>query len=253
LPFIIKLLFYSSLKPTAMQKNMTLMNFVRGYDVTGHENFIKDELNWALSKVNTKLTHALFIPYAYDGTDYDTYFHEISLIFNDIRMKLVDIRDGDSAELLKEAHMIIVCGGDIMLLKKSLDQIMVDGVDAYSFIRKIVENGVPYMGWNEGSEISSKVYFKPPADAQPFGFGLSPYQIICNFVESPSSSTAIANFLQSQSDIRRVIYQVARPKTRSTIRLEEAGSAMLDSISGDPSLVKCYELVDGQVVETFIE
>jgi hypothetical protein len=233
-----------------MKKYLSLMNFIDSYKVADNEPFVLSELKWIINKLGKTPSNALLISYAYAGQDFRKFFVEISEILSKAGINtLTDIASGDPEELITKAEMIIVCGGDINQLISKLDQIKTPSFDPYDSIRKFVESGIPYVAWNEGCELSSAFSFKPGPHPRKIGFKVSPYPLICGFISGTGIKKEIENLLLNNPEVCRVICQAKPPSgNSSTVRLEDVGSGLIDSIS-DPATVKTMIIVNGKLCE----
>jgi hypothetical protein len=233
-----------------MKKHLTLMNFFDPYDVANNQPLILRELKWIINKLGETPSNALLISYAYAGIDFKKFFNEISAILAQAGINtLTDIASDDPEKLMSKAEMIIVCGGDINQLVNKLEQIKTPSFDPYDSVRKLVESGIPYVAWNEGCDLSSAFSFKPGPHPSKIGFKVSPYPLICGFISGTGSKKEIENFLLNNPDVCRVICQAKPPSgDSSTVRLEDVGSGLIDSIM-DPSIVKTMVILNGKLCE----
>jgi hypothetical protein len=233
-----------------MKKNLTLMNFIDAYKVVDNETFFLSELKWIINNYGKTPSNALLVSYAYAGKDFKSFFNEISSILSKAGISnLIDIASGDPQKLISKAEMIIVCGGNITQLIEKLKDIAIQPFDPYESIKKVVDNGIPYVAWNEGCELSSAFSFKPGPHPRKIGFKVSPYPIICDFTGDPGSKKEVESFLLTHPEVCRVICQAKPPSgSSSTVRLEDVGSGLIDSIS-DPATVKTMIIVNGTLLE----
>jgi hypothetical protein len=233
-------------------KFLALMNFKDDYDLTSNEQLFQSELKWLSDKTGKPLTDALFISYAYDGPDHDAYVDRVKSLFAKSGIKLIDITSGDPATLISAAQLIVVGGGDINKMVNTMNGMRASGFDPYLAIRKRIEAGIPYLGWNEGSSIVSARFFSPPSIIIQEGIGGTMLvQMITKFQNTnPLCRPAIENYLKNNPLIKLVIAETdtLNPDGKST-RLEESGTAILDTVSPPYPAVIRFELKDGKLSE----
>lgn len=225
------------------------MNFPDSYKVAAMERLIYTELDWVFLKSGARPPDALFVSYAYKGSDYPAYFREVYNVFDKAGINLIDLAAShDPAALIASAKAIVVGGGDITTFINKMSSL---NFDAYLAIKNRIESGIPYIGWNEGSGIISPKYFSPPLNAIPAGINASPFQIVCHYLNSALNRKSIFDFLIANPVIKQAICQVDRPDPDgSSIRLEEAGSGMIDSATAPFPTVIRYKIVNGQLQES---
>jgi hypothetical protein len=238
-----------------MQKNskaLSLMNFIDSYQFSGVEPLFLNELGWLSQKTGYLAGDALFIPYAYAGPDYAAYYRQASALFAKAGIALTDINSGDPAALIANAKLIVVGGGDIQRFINKMNGLVTSTFNPYQAIRKKIENGTGYLGWNEGSAVVAPKYFAPPSSLLQVGIGGSPFGIISNFkTTDPLSRPAILKFLKDNTSIVKVIAQVdSQLKDGTSIRLEESGAGMIDSGTAPfPAIIR-FELKNGSLSES---
>jgi peptidase E len=233
-----------------MTKFISLTNFRNGYDVSVRKDFILAELDWLFSKVSNP-GEALFIPYAYKGTSYSAFFNDLQIIFDLRHLKLVDINDknaGTPQDLIIKAKMYVFCGGDLAALLGGLNALKTAAFDPYKAIRTNVENGVPYLGWNEGSVIVSPLEYTFPNNTLLAALKVSDYQIIRNYSNSADvTNNPIKEFLSKNRGIRLAFAMVDTLKEdKTSVRLEESGAGMIYGIVGP--VIKYYLNSSGQLI-----
>jgi hypothetical protein len=231
-------------------KAMTLMNFEDSYDVSLRNQLFQDELDWVFFKSGFRPSEALFISYAYKGGDYPAYFNEVSTVFAQAEIMLTDITSGNPAVQIANAKTIVFGGGDYTVLINKMNSLITPTFNPYLAIKNRLETGIPYIGWNEGSSIISPTYFTPPASAIQNSINGCPFQIICNYLDSPQNRASIFDFLVDRPAIKKVITQEidqARPDG-SSVRLEESGAGMIDSATAPFPTVIRFKIVNGILV-----
>lgn len=232
-------------------KFLALMDFKDSYDLTSNETLFQRELKWLSDKTGKPPADALFISYAFNGPDYDAYFNKAKSIFAKSGIKLIDITSGDPAAMISAAQLIVVGGGDIMKFINIMNGLRNSGFDPYLAIRKRIEAGIPYLGWNEGSSIVSVRFFSPPSVIIQEGIGGTLVQMITKFQNTNAlCRPAIENYLKNNPLIKLVIAETdtLNPDGKST-RLEESGTAILDTVSPlYPGVIR-FELKDGKLTE----
>ncbi len=232
-------------------KLMSLMNFQEGYDVSARAQLFQKELAWVFLKLGKKPEDALFVSYAYKGNDYPAYFNEISDIFSKEGIKLIDIASGDPASLIATANMIVIGGGDISAFFNKMNSLITPVFNPYTAIKNRIVSGIPYMGWNEGSNIISPKYFAPPASSLAYGINGSPFQIVCNYLNNSQNKKSIFDFLKSNPAIKQLIAQTDQLKPDGTsVRLEETGAGMIDTPSDPKPIIIKFKIVGGVLTES---
>jgi len=232
-------------------KILSLMRFQDSYLISPRGMLFENELKWVFQKTGSKPEEALFISYAYLGNDYPAYFSQVSDIFKKQGVKLTDITSGNPEELIANARFIVIGGGDIGTFYKKMDSLITPAFNPYLAILDSVQHGVPYMGWNEGSGVISPKYFMPPANALLAGINGSPFEIICNYPDSPQSDAAILNFLLTNTTIPEVAGQ---PQTsgsgnEGSVRLEETGGGIILTPTVPFPFVIRYKVVNGVLIK----
>ena len=234
----------------ANTKALTLMNFADSYAVSARGQLFQNEINWVFLKSGFKPSSALFISYAYKGANYQAYFKEVSDIFAKEGIQLTDIISGDPAGLIATAKAFVVGGGDILTFINKMNSLITPSFNPYLAIRNMVTAGIPYIGWNEGSNIISPKYFTPPELPIPNGINFSPYQIVCNYRDSELNRSSIFNYLNNNTSVNLLIGQQtdqAAPDG-TAVRLEESGSGLLSSGTAPfPAIIR-FKIVNGVLV-----
>lgn len=226
------------------------MSFQDSYNVSAKDPLFQSELNWIFLKTGVKPTDALFISYAYKGTNYPAYFKQVSDIFKKTGITLTDITSGDPSGLIASAKLIVVGGGDIATFLSRMDSLITPVFNPYIAIKTRIDSGIPYIGWNEGSAVVSPKYFVPPASALNQGINGSPFEILCNYTNSAQKKVAIFNFLNANPAVIKVIAEVDQLKPDGTsVRLEETGSGMIDSGNAPFPIIIRFKIVNGVLVE----
>lgn len=232
---------------TAITKALTLMNFPDSYAVSARGQLFHNEINWVFLKSGSKPADALFISYAYKGTNYPLYFKDVSDIFAKEGIKLTDITSGDPANLISTAKAIVVGGGDILTFINKMNSLITPSFNPYQAIKNMVTAGIPYIGWNEGSNIISPKYFTPPAQPIPNGINFSTYQIVCNYFDSAQNRTSIFNYLNNNTSVNILIGQQNGEfaPDGTAVRLEESGSGLLSAGTAPFPVIIRFRIVNG--------
>lgn len=232
-----------------MTKALSIMNFQDSSDISYRSQLFTDEINWLTSKTGN-VNEALLIPYAYTGSLYSAYVKQIKDIFTPLNINLVDINSGVASSLILNAKMIVIGGGDINALVTKLNVLKTPTFDPYAALKNCINNGIPFLGWNEGAVISSPKYFNPASTTTYPGIGASVFQMVCNYTNSLSNKNVIKNYLLNNPAVKKVICQVAQLKDdKSSVRLEESGGGMIDSQTEPYPIVIHFEIVNGNLVE----
>lgn len=103
-----------------------------------------------LEKHFESINSLLFIPYAKPGgISYDSYTHLVAVALKDFSFSVKGIHEfNDPREAIKEADAIFVGGGNTFVLLDELYQ-----KKLLEPLKKVVENGTPYLGTSAGSNI----------------------------------------------------------------------------------------------------
>ncbi len=147
------------------------------------EGFIKDFLDGAGAK------EVLFVPYAL--ADMDGYESVARKAFESLGFSLRSVhRTGNPSESVRKAEAIFVGGGNTFRLLKALyDNGMVEAIR-----RRVMEEGVPYIGSSAGTNVATKsicttndmpIVYPPSFDA----LGLVPFNINPHYIETDPGST----------------------------------------------------------------
>jgi hypothetical protein len=232
---------------TTVKKNLTLMNFADSYAVSVRGQLFKKEIDWVFLKNGSKPGEALFISYAYKGGAYTTYFSEVAAIFAKSGIKLIDILSGDPAGLIASAKAIVFGGGDYTALKTKMNSLITPAFNPYEAIKNRIEAGIPFIGWNEGSNIISPKYFSSSLTEISTGINAAPVQIVCNYRDSASNRAIISEFLKNNATIKLLIGQQVDflVPDGTSVRLEESGGGMLDSATAPMPTVIRFKIVNG--------
>jgi len=223
---------------------LSLMDFFDGYSVTAKKDFILAELDWLFTKTSNP-QEALLVSYAFKGSDFTSFFSDLEMIFNAKGIHLTDINDthaGTAKELINNAKMFVFCGGDLASLISGLNALKASGFDPYPVIKNKIENGIPYLGWNEGSVIASGLEYDFPNNPIQSALKCVPFQFIRNYTNNDNTSAnPIKQFLSKNLGIRMAFAMVDRVKEdKSSVRLEESGGGLLYSIIGKPLVTKYF-------------
>ena len=113
--------------------------------------------NYIKQFLNDKLKRVLFIPYAgvaisNDGPEasWDIYEQKVSAVYQELGYELYSIHhEADPKKAVLEAEAIAVGGGNTFYLVHQLHQ-----TGIMDTLKKVVENGTPYMGWSAGSNVA---------------------------------------------------------------------------------------------------
>jgi hypothetical protein len=233
----------------AIKIALSLMNFPDSYTVKTRALIFQNELNWIASKTGKMPSSALFISYAYKGSNYNGFFLDTAAIFAKAGVKLVDITSGDPAALIMSAEAIVTCGGDITALMSKLNSLVTPAFNPFLAIRDRILGGTPYIGWNEGSALISPKYFMPPSTIIPQGINAFPIQIITNYKDPVQNRLNIKNYLITNPFISKAIAMTDVADGSST-RLEESGSGIIDSSTLPFPQVIRYKIVNGNLEES---
>jgi hypothetical protein len=231
------------------KKAMSLMNFADSYLVKTRALLFQNEINWISAKTGSKPSKALFIPYAYKGSNYPGFLYDVSNICAKAGVNLTDITTGDPASLIASAEAFVVCGGDITALINKLTSLITTDFNPFNALKERVNCGVPYIGWNEGSAIISPKFFGPPSTIISPGINTCPFQIITNYKDPAQNRIHIKNYLLANPFISKAI-SLTDVNDGSTVRLEESGSGILDSSPSPYPLVIRYKIVNGNLEES---
>lgn len=225
------------------------MNFADSYTVKTRAPLFQNELNWISAKTGRTPSQALFIPYAYKGGNYPGFFREVADIFFQAGVKLKDIASGGPAALIAEAEALVVCGGDITALISKLNSLVTPEFNPYNAVKDRINNGIPYIGWNEGSAVISPKYFSPPSNILSPGIDACPFQIITNYKDPAQNRNHVKNYLMANPFISKAIAHTD-VHDGGSIRLEESGAGIIDGATVSYPLVIRYKIVNGNLEES---
>jgi peptidase E len=228
------------------------MDFFDGYQVSTRKDFILDELDWLFTKTSNP-QEALLVSYAYKGADFTSFLSDLQMIFDAKGIHLTDIKDthaGTPKELINNAGMFVFCGGDLASLISGLNALKVAGFDPYPVIKNKIENGIPYLGWNEGSVIASALEYNFPNNTILSALKCVPYEFFRNYTNNDNTSAnPIKQFLTQNTGIKMAFAMVDRLKEdKSSVRLEESGGGLLYSIIGKPLVTRYYLDTSGNLI-----
>ena len=100
--------------------------------------------------LGTKPVKALFIPYAAVTFTYLAYEEKVNERFREIGHEVISIHHfADPVGAVKEAHAIVVGGGNTWKLLKTIRE-----NNLIDIVREKVLSGIPYVGWSAGSNLA---------------------------------------------------------------------------------------------------
>lgn len=176
---------------------LSLTNLNTAIDFVSFQKFLRGEAKHRFA--NAGIDRVLFIPYAYDGNDYNGYITKVKDIFSPLYIDVTLITEGDPAQLIDSAQGIVIGGND-------LGRLLIGMTPLYSIMRKKLKLGIPYMSWNAGSVFVSPTYIQQPAiPINTDCLSVVENQHICNYVDSLSNQLVIKAFLNSHQNIPRVV------------------------------------------------
>jgi peptidase E len=231
---------------------LSLMDFFDGYNVSLKKDFILAELDWLFTKTANP-QKALLVSYAYKGADFTSFFTDLKVIFDAKGIQLTDINDkiaGTPKDLVNNAKMFVFCGGELASLISGLNALKASGFDPYPVIKNKIETGVPYLGWNEGSVITSALEYAFPNNPIQSALKCVPYELIRNYTNNDNTSAnPIKQFLTQNTGIKMAFAMVDRVKEdKSSVRLEESGGGLLYSIINKPLVTRYFLDKSGNLI-----
>lgn len=156
---------------------------VHGY---GYLELMSSNITELLKK--NKVSTVVFIPYAL--FDYDEYTAKVAAEFTKWGFKVEGIHKlGNAAKALEKAEAIFIGGGNTFkLLKTMYDEKIMDVIR-----KRVLEQGIPYIGSSAGSNVATKgihttndmpIVFPPSFDA----LGLVPFNINPHYIDADPES-----------------------------------------------------------------
>ncbi len=114
------------------------------------EQYLEYCQNNIKSFLGTKPVKALFIPYAAVTFSFDVYEKKVNEKFHEIGHEVISIhRFTDPVAAVNDASAIVIGGGNSWKLLK-----MIRENNLIDIVRKKVLNGMPYIGWSAGSNVT---------------------------------------------------------------------------------------------------
>lgn len=114
------------------------------------ENYLNYTLPYIKSFLPASLKHGVFIPFAGISVGFDKYFTLVNSKFEKLNLKLLSLHNiKEKITLINEADYIVVGGGNTFCLLKELQNL-----NLLDSIRERVKNGIPYIGWSAGSNLT---------------------------------------------------------------------------------------------------
>lgn len=189
-----------------------------------------------LAASSQKIDTVLFVPYAAVTFSYDEYQAKVAARFAEFGVKVDSVHHYDNpAEAVHKAQAIVVGGGNTFHLAKTMQD---QGL--YEPIREaVLKNGVPYIGWSAGSNMSCPTICttNDMPIVEPLSFkalGLIPFQINPHYLDAHPDGHA------GETREMRIQEYLAANKGMNVVGLREGcmllveGSAM--SLIGQRSL-----------------
>lgn len=146
-------------------------------------------LGWPKSHIKdflgTTVKNVLFIPYAGVTISYDDYSTSVANQFNSLEYQVDSIHKIDTKnEFIQDYDAIVIGGGNTFQLTSLLQNNNLMGP-----IKQAVENGIPFIGWSAGSNITCPTIMTtndmPIIEPQSFdALDLIPFQINPHYTEA---------------------------------------------------------------------
>ena len=171
-----------------MRNRMSLTNLDANYQLSVFSGFLQSETNWLFQYLKPPI-EVLFIPFAYNGTLYNSYIQEVKSMFLKWGITLKLITEGTPKTLIEEARGFVIGGGDL--------EHLLTGIYSYmSTLRAALASGKPCLAWNEGSVGVSPSYVTPPMiPVSSKCIAATKYQLYTHYIDNPSNRLEIKNFL----------------------------------------------------------
>ena len=161
------------------------------------------------SFLGNKPVNVLFIPYAAVTFSFDEYESKVKERFREIGHQVVSIHKFESSqEAIRWMEAIVVGGGNTFHLLKTLQQFQL-----LETIRRKVKEGIPYIGWSAGANVSCPTICTtndmPIVEPTGFkAFNLIPFQINPHYTDvvppghaGETRDQRIAEFLEANPEM----------------------------------------------------
>lgn len=244
-----------------MGKNLLLTNLADNYDFSASRQFMANQIKtlffYCASKTGSLPSEVLFIPYAYDGLGdfYNSYIENVKGLFFEVNFRVIT-EFSNPVEAIEGAHAICIGGGNLNLLKNSVSDNM------YDKLFDKIENGIPYIGWNEGAVFACPTHIED-YEADETLINVVPFQIFSHFRDTFLNLTKIKTFLTNNAVRTLPIVHVvciidntpfegdekkeeeATDEGGSGIRIEDSNAGLAETNTAN---VLIYQLEDGNLV-----
>jgi dipeptidase E len=169
------------------------------------ESYLSYPMPYIKEFLGEKPQMALFIPYAAVTLSFDEYESKVKARFNEIGHNLISVHHfNNPVDAVNQAEIIVVGGGNTFHLLRLLQK-----NHLVESIYNRVTNGIPYIGWSAGSNITCPTICTtndmPIVETEGFSaFGLIPFQINPHYTDivpvgfaGETRDQRIAEFLQA--------------------------------------------------------
>jgi peptidase E len=221
-----------------MRFKLSLTDLDVQVDFRNYEGFLRNEAKWLFQDAG--ITDVLFVPYAYNGSDYVSFIQQVERIFSVLSINITLITDGDPTAMIENAHGIVIGGNDLARLLIGI------GSDInFNKLKYKIQSGTPCLGWNAGSVVVSPTYLEQPViPVREDCIHAIREQINCHYVDSVYNRVIIENFLQNHITIPQAICLRDAPDG-SGIRYEDRDDGIIYSPIPGTIPPKVFELIKG--------
>jgi len=166
-----------------------------------------------------------FIPFALVENDTSIFVNTVSAAFGELPYKIVEVTMDNGAEVLENADVIMVSGGNTFKLLHDLYRSAL-----LQLIKQKVQSGTPYIGWSAGSNITGASICTtndmPIIEPESFdAFGFFSFQINPHYYNQP-----IQGFNGETRDQRLTEYIKLNPRKKIVCLPEGTALQLQDNI-----------------------
>ncbi len=162
-----------------------IRKFLLSSSRVGNNGYLEQALPVIKDFLGNKPLTIGFVPFALVENDKSAFLDTVKSAFEELPYNIVEVTIEKSAEVLEEADVIMVSGGNTF---KLLHDLYKSGL--LELIQQKVKSGMPYIGWSAGSNITGATICTtndmPIVEPESFkALGFFPFQINPHYYNQP--------------------------------------------------------------------